>query len=116
MQSVSKSVTSALVGIAIERGELPGVDAQAAPYFEGYRTIARRPALRGDAPQDLLTMTSGIRWDEDTVPYTDPANSCAAMEASDDWVQFVLDQPMADDARRCSSSTTAASPSCSRRC
>ncbi len=45
--------------------------------------------------KDLLTMTSGIRWDETTVDYTDPANSCARMEASKDWIQFVLDQPMA---------------------
>ena len=46
--------------------------------------------------RDLLTMTSGIRWDESTVTYTNPANSCAAMEASKDWVQYVLDQPMAE--------------------
>ena len=45
--------------------------------------------------KDLLTMTAGIRWDETTVDYTDPANSCARMEASKDWIQFVLDQPMA---------------------
>jgi CubicO group peptidase (beta-lactamase class C family) len=45
----------------------------------------------------LLTMTAGIAWDENTVPYTDPANSCARMEASSDWVQFVLDQPMAGE-------------------
>ncbi len=38
-----------------------------------------------------------IRWEEDALPYTDPANSCALMEASTDWVQFVLDQPMAAD-------------------
>jgi CubicO group peptidase (beta-lactamase class C family) len=95
LQSVSKSVTSALVGVAIARGELPGVAVEARRYFEGFR-------LNGDSRQagmtlrDLLTMTSGISWDEDSVPYTDPKNSCARMEASDDWVQFVLDQPMAE--------------------
>ena len=45
-------------------------------------------------------MTTGIKWDESTVTYTDPANSCAGMEKSEDWIQFVLDQPMAADARR----------------
>jgi CubicO group peptidase (beta-lactamase class C family) len=97
MQSVSKSVTSALFGIAIERGELAGVDVPAAPFFEGYRTNTDDPRFKAMRLRDLLTMTSGIRWDEDTVPYTDPANSCAAMEASKDWVQFVLAQPMADE-------------------
>jgi CubicO group peptidase (beta-lactamase class C family) len=94
MQSVSKSVTSALIGIAIGRGEIPGVGARALPYFEGYR-FAEDPRRSRWTLTDLLTMTAGIRWDEDTVAYTDPANSCALMEASRDWIQFVLDQPMA---------------------
>jgi len=94
MQSVSKSVTSALVGIAIRRGEISGVDAKAVPYFSAYR-VAADPRREHMTLKDLLTMTSGIRWDETTVDYTDPANSCARMEASKDWIQFVLDQPMA---------------------
>ncbi len=94
MQSVSKSVTSAVIGIAIGRGEIPGVDAKALPYFAGYR-IVDDPRRGRWTLKNLLTMTAGIRWDENTVPYTDPANSCAAMEASTNWVQFVLDQPMA---------------------
>jgi len=94
MQSVSKSVTSALVGIAIRRGEISGVDAKAVPYFSAYR-VAADPRRERMTLKDLLTMTSGIRWDETTVDYTDPANSCARMEASEDWIQFVLDQPMA---------------------
>jgi CubicO group peptidase (beta-lactamase class C family) len=94
LQSVSKSVTSALVGIAIARGEIPGVEAKALPYFADYKVDAD-PRRGRWTIEKLLTMTSGIRWDEDTVPYTDPANSCAGMEASRDWVQFVLDQPMA---------------------
>ena len=96
MQSVSKSVTSALIGIAIRRGEIPGVDAKTMPYFPAYR-VAPDPRRDRMTLKDLLTMTSGIRWDETTVDYTNPANSCARMEASKDWVQFVLDQPMAAD-------------------
>jgi CubicO group peptidase (beta-lactamase class C family) len=96
MQSVSKSVTSALVGIAIGRGEIRGVDVPALPYFEGYRVGEDARRARWTL-KDLLTMTAGIRWDESTVDYTDPANSCARMEASNDWIQFVLDQPMAAD-------------------
>lgn len=37
MQSISKSVTSALIGIAIHRGEIAGVDTKALSYFNGYR-------------------------------------------------------------------------------
>lgn len=94
MQSVSKSVTSALVGIAIGRGELPGVDAKVGPAFEGFEGDGD-PRQAHMTLQDLLTMRSGIRWDESTVTYTDPRNSCAQMEASKDWVRFVWRQPMA---------------------
>lgn len=96
MQSVSKSVTSALIGIAIGRGELPGVEAKVMPYFAGdFRLTGADPRRDDLTLNHLLTMTAGIKWDESTVAYTDPANSCANMEKSDDWIQFVLDQPMA---------------------
>jgi CubicO group peptidase (beta-lactamase class C family) len=96
MQSVSKSVTSALIGIAIERGEIPHVDVKVLPHFPQFR-----------APQDsrrdrmllwnVLTMTTGIRWDESSTTYTQSQNNCAQMEATDDWIQYVLEQPMAAD-------------------
>ena len=95
MQSVSKSVTSALIGIAREKGALPELDAPVLPLFEGFRTRSDDPAWRAVTLRHLLTMTSGIEWDESTVAYTDPKNSCAAMEGSENWVQFVLDQKMA---------------------
>lgn len=96
IQSISKSVTSALVGIAIRRREIPSVEAKALSYFQGYR-VAADPVRSRWTLKHLLTMTAGIRWDEDSVPYTDPANSCARMEVSADWIQFVLDQPMAGE-------------------
>jgi len=47
--------------------------------------------------RDLLTMTAGLEWHEDDVPYDDPGNDSSVMEASDDWVQFTIDKPMAAD-------------------
>ena len=95
MQSISKSVTSALVGIALQRGELPWVGVKVMTYFKAFRTSpdARREAM---TLRDVLTMTTGIRWDESSTTYTDAVNNCAAMEATEDWIQYVLDQPMAD--------------------
>jgi CubicO group peptidase (beta-lactamase class C family) len=95
MQSVSKSVTSALIGIAKRKGQLPGLDAAVLALFKGFRTRGDDPRWNAITLRDLLTMTSGIEWDESTVDYTDPRNSCASMEASENWVQFVLDQKMA---------------------
>ena len=96
MQSVSKSVTSALIGIAIRRGEIPGVDVKAMPYFSAFQ-IPPDPRRDRMTLRDILTMTAGIRWDEESTEYTDPANNCAVMEGKEDWVRYVLEQPMAED-------------------
>lgn len=96
MQSVSKSVTSALIGVAIARGEIPGVDTKVMPYFADF-AIPPDPRRDRMTLRDVLTMTTGIRWDEGSTEYTDPRNNCAVMESKDDWVRYVLEQPMAAD-------------------
>jgi CubicO group peptidase (beta-lactamase class C family) len=100
MQSVSKSVTSALVGIAMREGRIQSTDVAVLPFFEGFRAPSENPRWRAIKLVDLLTMTSGIAWDESTVTYTDPKNSCARMEQSENWVQFVLEQEMAAEPGR----------------
>ena len=90
IQSISKSVTSALIGIAIGRGELPGVDAKMMPYFDDYEPVDSDPRRDAITIRDLLTMTAGIDWDESSTDYTDPKNSAAAMESSKNWVEYVL--------------------------
>ena len=39
-------------------------------------------------------MTAGFNWIE-ILPYSDPANDWMVMEASFDWVKYVIDKPMA---------------------
>jgi CubicO group peptidase (beta-lactamase class C family) len=63
MQSISKSVTSALIGIAIQRGEIPGVETNALSYFDGYK-ILDDPRRHRWTLRHLLTMTTGIQWEE----------------------------------------------------
>lgn len=95
MQSVTKSVMSALIGIAIGRGEIAGVDVEVSRYFEDFEPADQDHRRRAMKLRDLLTMTSGITWDETTLDYTDPKNSSEIMEGTDDWLRYVLDQPMA---------------------
>ena len=95
MQSISKSVTSAIVGIAIARGIIPDVNVKMSGYLVEFSTSDSNLQRQNMTLEDVLTMRTGIKWDESTVSYTDPANSCAGMEQSRDWVQFVMNQPMA---------------------
>ncbi len=68
--SVAKSLTSTLVGAAVRDGFIESLDDKVTVYI---------PDLRGSAYDDvtvrqLLTMTSGVRWNED---YTDPKSDVA---------------------------------------
>ena len=95
MQSVSKSVTATLVGIAIGEGLIAGPRVRVAPWFDDYPPADADPRRAAMTLHDLLTMTAGIQWDEESYDYTDTRNSCAAMEAADDWTGYVLSLPMA---------------------
>src|SRR5437588_3775256 len=44
-------------------------------------------------------MTTGLDWNEE-VAYDDPKNDASLMEATDDWVQYVIDRPMAHEPGR----------------
>ncbi|HEY5338352.1 MAG TPA: serine hydrolase [Rhizomicrobium sp.] len=68
--SVGKSVTSTLIGAAIKDGYIKGLDSQVTVYL---------PELKGTAYDgvtvgDLITMRSGVKWNED---YSDPKSDVA---------------------------------------
>lgn len=46
--------------------------------------------------RDLMTMTAGLDWNED-IPDNDPRNDMSRMEGTDDWVQYTIDRPMAEE-------------------
>jgi CubicO group peptidase (beta-lactamase class C family) len=95
MQSVSKSVTSITIGIAMARNEFPGdLDTPILKYFDDYKIANLDERKRRITLRDLLTMTAGLEWNED-LPYNDPKNSCDVMESKRDWVEYVINQPMA---------------------
>jgi CubicO group peptidase (beta-lactamase class C family) len=95
MQSVSKSVTSITIGIAMARKEFPAdLDTPILKYFDGYKIANLDERKRRITLRHLLTMTPGLEWNED-LPYNDPKNSCDVMESKHDWVEYVINQPMA---------------------
>ncbi len=97
MQSVSKTVTSVILGIAMTRGDFKaGVDTPVLKYFDPTKVKNVDARKRRMTLKDVLTMTTGLDWNED-VPYNDPRNDADLMEATDDWVQYVIDRPMATD-------------------
>src|SRR6266403_2115584 len=95
MQSVSKTVTSVIIGVAMNRGDFKaGVDTPVLKYFDAPKVKNVDERKRRMTLRDVLTMTAGLEWIED-VPYDDPRSDSSLMEATDDWVQYVIDKPMA---------------------
>lgn len=93
--SVTKSVTSLLLGMARDRGFFPDLNRPVLQFFPQYPVIANRTAAK-EAMRivDVLQMRSGFSWNELSVPYTDPGNDYRNLFASPDWIKFMLDQPM----------------------
>lgn len=85
VRSVTKSVTSALIGIALAGRALPGVDISIAPYLAPPYTLDGVDS--SITLRHLLTMTSGFQWDEETGP------DYNLWILSDDHVQYVLNRP-----------------------
>ncbi len=93
LQSATKTVLSATIGAALARKEFPGIETAVLGYFDEARTANVDDRKRRITVRHLLTMTPGIRWQED-LPFSDPNNSAHAMEATCDWARFTIDQPM----------------------
>jgi len=97
MQSVSKTVTSVIYGIAMTRGDFKaGLDKPVLSYFDVDKVKNVDDRKRRMTLKDVMTMATGLDWVED-VPYDDPRSDSSLMEATDDWVQYVIDKPMAHD-------------------
>ena len=89
--SCTKSVVSALVGIAIDQGYIEGLQQPVLSFFP-QRTIANRDANKEAMTlEHLLTMTTGFRCQDSYLYRWSGLNQ---MRESEDWVQFVLDLPM----------------------
>jgi CubicO group peptidase (beta-lactamase class C family) len=90
VMSVTKSVISALVGIAIQKGYIKDVHQPLFSLLPDQGVANLDEKKKAITLEDLLTMTSGLDCHEN------PAPGEAFMQASENWVQFMLDLPMAE--------------------
>ncbi len=89
VKSVSKSLLSVLVGIAIAEGHIRGLDQPISDFFPDY--FARpgvEPAKRAITVGHLLSMQSGLE--------STSFDQYGAWVSSRDWVRAALEQPVVD--------------------
>lgn len=87
VKSVTKSVTSALVGIAIERGILPGLDTPVVQWLGDAVPASADPRVQHLTLRHVLEMRTGFEWQES-------GPSTLAWLQSADRVRFTLGSRM----------------------
>jgi CubicO group peptidase (beta-lactamase class C family) len=92
LRSVTKSVVSALVGLAKESAAIGSLDAPLLDYFPEYKDL-QTPERRQITIRHALMMGAGFEWNED-LPYTDPKNDEIAMTRNPDPMRYALGRPI----------------------
>jgi CubicO group peptidase (beta-lactamase class C family) len=87
VHSASKSIWGAAIGIAIDQGRIRGADATIASTLPSRYVAEMSPETRATTVRDLLTMTSGSRWSEDTTE--------TRIQRTPDWIAAILRLPRA---------------------
>lgn len=88
IKSASKSIISLLIGIAIDKGFIDGVDQTIGDFFPEYFEQNPDPAKAAITIQDLLTMRSGLE--------TTSFRNYGRWVMSSNWVDFTLNQPFVE--------------------
>jgi CubicO group peptidase (beta-lactamase class C family) len=95
VQSITKSVGSALIGIAHRQGKIR-LDQNLAFFFGGDYPMSGGAYQSKSAitVEQVLQQRHGIEWDESGYDYRHALNPVNRMIMSNDWYQFVLTRPM----------------------
>jgi len=94
INSVTKGITSAAVGLALEDGYIKSLDQKVVDFFPDMKIENLDDRKKSMTVKHLLTMTTGIDWNESTY---DAKDSSTQMWASRNQLQFFLDRPMKEE-------------------
>jgi CubicO group peptidase (beta-lactamase class C family) len=96
IMSVTKSIVSACIGIAIDNGFIESVHQSIFDYLPEYQHL-NKDGKDKITIEHLLTMTSGLEWNEWDLPYSNPKNDVIMMYQAEDPVTYVLNRPLIDE-------------------
>jgi CubicO group peptidase (beta-lactamase class C family) len=94
IRSISKSVTSLLIGMAIGENRFPPLESSVIDYFSEYADLRAAKKKREITFRHLLTMSHGLRWDENR-GWKSRANDERQLLEANDPCRYVLERPVA---------------------
>ena len=92
IHSCTKSIMSALIGIAIDKGFIQNVNQPIKDFFPDKAFADQEELKKSITLENLLMMTSGLKCRDS---YLYRWEGLFQMRSSPDWAQYVLDLPMA---------------------
>ena len=95
IRSITKSIVSTCLGIAIEQGYIKGVDQKIITFFPEFTTMLK-DGKENWTIRHFVTMTTGLDWNED-VPYTDPSNDETIMMFNDKPIEYVFSRSLINE-------------------
>ncbi|WP_286263137.1 serine hydrolase domain-containing protein [Thalassotalea atypica] len=95
LNSVTKSFTSSLIGIALDKGYIDSVEVKVHDYFAHKSPVSNWSETKANITlKNWLTMRHGYSWDEWNVSYLDSRNLNSQMNNSKDPINFLLSRPL----------------------
>jgi len=94
--SITKSITSALIGIAIDEGFINNVNEHLFDFFPEYNHL-RDESKDRILLKHVLSMTSGFECNELDIPYSDPRNDVNVGMRSGNYIEYVLKKLVVDE-------------------
>jgi CubicO group peptidase (beta-lactamase class C family) len=90
--SMAKSCTSALVGIAIDKGLIKGVDERVCQYYDEWNCNDEGDFRSRIAIRHAMTLTTGLEWHEDWSTWDPATNDALKMGASGYFVKYMSER------------------------
>lgn len=93
LNSITKSVTSGCIGVAIDKGLIPNTDTKVIDIFKARKISNLDENKKALTLKNLLMMSTGLQWTE-TGNYSAPDDSLTKLWTTKEPLQYMLDLPM----------------------
>ncbi|MBU2551324.1 MAG: beta-lactamase family protein [Proteobacteria bacterium] len=90
--SMAKSFTSALIGIALDKGLIKGIDEKLCEFYDSWDCADKGDLRAKIRIRHALTLTTGLEWREDWSKWDPATNDALKMASSGRFVKYMAER------------------------